>query len=397
MRKLAALSIFFLFCIVNILHAEPVSGFKTEPYLQNLTHESTAIMWYSEKPAYGWIEYGKTDAFGEKADRVVDGLRTANGVLHKIRLTELEPGTTYYYRACIKPITDFKPYNVVFEDVVYSKTYAFKTNILAFNQISCAIFNDLHNNYSMFDSLCTALDGAEYQFSIFNGDCFSDPQSEKDVIEALNVFNDGVSAYSQPPIFIRGNHETRGAFARNMKKSFDFPGDEFYFAMTAGPVRFIFLDCGEDKTDDHKEYSGLTDFTGYRERQEAWLKTEVKSDEFRDAKYRILVHHIPLYNENSRGISKFSRALWAPVLDDAPIDLAVNGHTHRYAFVPVGAEDNKYAALIGGGSKNGTVMLLSASDEKLTIEVRNTSGEILGSYEKSGNTAFKVTHHNAAK
>ncbi|MBT4482748.1 MAG: hypothetical protein HOC71_03615 [Candidatus Latescibacteria bacterium] len=392
MKKLILLSACFLFCVVSLSHAEQVPGFQTEPYLQNLTHGSAAIMWHSEKPAYGWIEYGKTDMFGEKADMVVDGLRNANVTLHKIRLTELEPGSIYYYRACFKPITKFMPYNVVFDDVVYSKTYTFKTIPTDSHQISCAIFNDLHNNYAMFDSLCAALEGMDYQFSIFNGDCFSDPQSEKDVIEALNIFNDGVSAYSQPPIFIRGNHETRGAFARNLKKSFDFPGDEFYFAITAGPVRFIFLDCGEDKTDDHKEYSGLTDFTGYRERQQKWLKAEVKSNAFRDAKYRILVHHIPLYNHNNRGISKFSRALWASVLDEAPIDIAINGHTHRYGFIPVNADGNNYAALIGGGSKNGTVMLLSASDEKLTIEVLNTSGEIVDRYVKLENEEFKVVH-----
>ncbi len=73
---------------------------------------------------------------------------------------------------------------------------------------------------------------------------------------------------------------------------FDYPDNKFFFAMTAGPVRFIFLDCGEDKSDDHREYSALNDFTGYREKQKQWLQQEVKSAAFLEAKYRILIHHI---------------------------------------------------------------------------------------------------------
>ncbi len=347
-------------------------------------------MWYSEKPAYGWIEYGKTTALGKTADMVIDGLKSANDTLHKIKMSGLEPGATYYYRACFNVITEFKPYSVSFEEPMYSETYTFQTEPEKSGPVSCVIFNDLHNNYAMFDSLCAVLPDTEYQFSIFNGDCFADPQSEMDVIRALKVYNDGVKAFSHPPIYIRGNHETRGAYGRKLKSNFDFPGDEFYFAMTAGPVRFIFLDCGEDKPDDHVEYSGLTDFTEYRKRQQKWLQKEISSDEFKNAAYRVLVHHIPLHNFDGSGISPFSRDLWAALLNDADIDIAINGHTHKYTYVPAGTDDNNYPVLIGGGSKNGTVMFLSASEDKLTIETRNTQGEILGKYGKKGNQDFEI-------
>ncbi|MFC1552729.1 metallophosphoesterase [Candidatus Latescibacterota bacterium] len=381
-------------CFVSLLHAGNGSLTGTEPYLQNPTDDSVTIMWHTEKPAYGWIEYGKTDAFGEKTDTVIDGLRSANTTLHKIRITGLEPGSTYYYRACSKPIVSFAPYEVIFDDVVFSGTYTFKTFPPPASKISCVIFNDLHNNYALYDSLCGALGDTDYQFSIFNGDCFSDPQSGNAVLEALTKYNKGISAFSRPPVFIRGNHESRGAYARDLKKNFDYPGDEFFFAMTAGPIRFVFLDCGEDKTDDHAEYSGLTDFSGYRERQKKWLSGEIKSDAFRNASFRILVHHIPLYNLKDRGISRFSRTLWAPVLDEAQIDLAISGHVHRYGFVPAGAAGNNYPALIGGGSKNGTVMVLTAEGEQLGIKVLNEGGEIIGTFEKIGDNELKATSNS---
>jgi predicted phosphodiesterase len=389
-KNICMLLIFVQFCTSSLLFAEPIPGFKTAPYLQNHSQESVTIMWHSEKPAYGWIEYGTSEQLGKTADMVVDGLKSANTTTHKIPLEVLEPGETYYYRACIKPIVEFHPYSVVFDDVIYSETRTFSTVPESDSNVTFAIFNDLHNNYAMFDSLRTVIEHRDYQFSIFNGDCFSDPQSEDDVIKALSIYNEGVSAGSHPPVFMRGNHETRGKYARDLKKNFDFPESEFYFAMTAGPIRFVFLDCGEDKTDDHAEYSGLTDFSGYRERQKEWLNSEVSSVAFQETKYRILVHHIPLYNHNSRGISKLSRALWESVLDEMPIDIAINGHTHRPNFVPVQTDGNNYPGLIGGGSRNGTVMILSASNEKLSIEVLNTKGETIALYEKPANGEFTV-------
>jgi len=325
-------------------------------------------------------------------------MRNANTTMHKVRLTHLEPGSIYYYRACFKPIVGrYTPYRVDFGDVVYSKTYSFKSVAATNLPVSCVIFNDLHNKYPVFNRLCNGLGDRDYQFSIFNGDCFADPAAQRNVVGALTVYNKGVSAHSRPALYIRGNHEIRGAFARDFKTMFDYPDDEFFFAMTAGPVRFLFLDCGEDKSDDHSEYSGLNDFSGYRERQKAWLETEVKSDAFKNAKYRILIHHIPLYNHNDRGVSVFSRTSWAPVLDLVPIDVAISGHTHNYNFVPFKAAGNNYPVLIGGGpdSERATVIVLSATDKQLSIEVLNDRGEIVGKYEKLANKELKATDKSA--
>jgi hypothetical protein len=234
--------------------------------------------------------------------------------------------------------------------------------------------------------------GTDYQFSIFNGDCFSDPPSEDAFLEALTIYNKGILAHSRPPLYIRGNHETRGAFARDMKKILDFPDNEYFFAMTAGPVRFLFLDCGEDKADEHPEYSGLNDFTGYRAKQQKWLKEEVRSEAFRKAQFRILVHHIPLHNYQDRGISTFSHTLWTPVLDAAPIDIALSGHTHEYNFLPANEAGNNYPVLIGGGNrvKDATAIVLSATEEQLCIKVLNAYGEVIGQYEKLANKELKT-------
>jgi len=391
MKNRFLLSICFLLCSISLLHAEQ----EPLPYLQNPTRDGITVIWHTEKPAYGWVEYGKTEKLGKKADLVIDGLRNANTTTHKVSLKNLVSGTTYYYAVCYKPILEFGAYKVDFGDVVRSETFSFKTFPKDTSHISCVIFNDLHDDRGqVFKPLCDALSkDSDYQFSIFNGDCFNDPKSRDDVLRCLEKYNKGVSAHSRPALYIRGNHEIRGAFARKLKPMFDFPGNEYYFAMTAGPVRFIFLDCGEDKPDSHWAYSGLNDFTGYREAQKEWLKKEIKTEEFQKAKYRVLVHHIPLMDRPGKSSPNESRKLWSPTLDSAPIDLAVCGHTHNYQFVPVGERNNSHPILIGGGPgvEKGTVIVLSADEKKLCVKVLKANGETIDNFEKIGNNELKAT------
>ena len=98
-----------------------------------------------------------------------------------------------------------------------------------------------------------------------------------------------------------------------------------------------------------------------------------------------------------------------------PIDLAISGHTHRYHEVPVGVAGNAYPVLIGGGPNRfrgapvkadenkdpvetggdpkagaGIVMILSATDEHLSVEVLDESGTTVGKYEMLSNALLKL-------
>src|SRR5690606_8045725 len=79
-------------------------------------------------------------------------------------------------------------------------------------------------------------------------------------------------ATSIPLFWTRGNHETRGSFARQFPDYLALPGGEFYYTFEQGPVFFIVLDTGEDKLDSSPEYSGLVDFFPYRREEGKWLK-----------------------------------------------------------------------------------------------------------------------------
>ena len=101
------------------------------------------------------------------------------------------------------------------------------------------------------------------------------------------------------------------------------------------------------------------------------MQEELKSKAFKKADKRILIHHIPLFGQ--------CKELWAPLLNKADFDVALNGHTHRYAHHAVGTKNNAYPILVGGGKSlsTATVMIIEKHKGELRIKVLNTKGEVL--------------------
>jgi len=356
------------------------------PYCQALSPETMVVKWQTDQPAYGWVEYGETENLGRKQDTVEHGLRRANVRQHRVALEGLRAGTTYWYRVHAKPIRSFGAYKVEFGPEVRSETASFKTLPGPKQALTAVVFNDLHNSLPTFQGVANAVKSVPFDFSLFNGDCLADPAQASQAFTSLAAFTHGVHANKRPAFFVRGNHETRGAYARELAELWNWPGDKPYFAFSAGPVRFLVLDCGEDKSDDHKEYSGLVDFDSFRHAETQWLNAELRSKAFRRATWRVLVVHIPLYpTVKNGGNSKTAQELWEPMLTKARIDLALHAHLHRAAWHPARSVGNPYPLLIGGGNQqtNSTVMVLEADNQRLELRTLNAEGkEVLPVFKK---------------
>ena len=85
----------------------------------------------------------------------------------------------------------------------------------------------------------------------------------------------------------------------------------------------------------------------------------------------MLIVHIPLYGAGPLACLDAER-LWSPLLDSAPIDCCISGHTHRAIIHEKGAVGNPYPIVIGGGTtpESGTVMMLEAGENGLHVHVR---------------------------
>jgi hypothetical protein len=149
-------------------------------------------------------------------------------------------------------------------------------------------------------------------------------------------------------------------------------------------VHFLVMDCGEDKTDDHWAYSGLNDFDGYRAAEAAWLGQEVRTATFRNARFRVLVAHMPFFGSERTRVDGHGpedcRSKWGDILNSAGLDLHIAGHTHRVDWIDPTPGANRFPISVGGGSERGgnTAMRVDVNESQLDVTVTTDAGTVVG-------------------
>ena len=284
------------------LKARPEEIFYAVPYLQNPTEGGITVMWQTRVPTYSWVEYGTDTTQLKRARTIVDGQVVCNNKLHKIRLDDLQPGQKYYYRVCSQEMLLYQAYKKVFGNTARSAFSEFTLPVTGTDSFTAVVFNDLHQHTHTFRALCRQIQDIDYDFVVFNGDCVDDPASHDQATAFISELTEGVRGDCIPTFFMRGNHEIRNAYSIGLRDHFDYVGDKTYGSFNWGDTRIVMLDCGEDKTDDHWVYYDLNDFTQLRNEQVGFLKKELAAKEFKKAKKRILLHHIPLYGNDGKNL-----------------------------------------------------------------------------------------------
>lgn len=351
--------------------------FRTTPYLQNPADGGMTICWLTNTPVYSWVEYGTDTLHLQKAHTLLNGQVVSNNRVHKIRLEQLVPGEKYYYRVCSREILVYQSYHKDFGETAKTGFYSFELPAENTTDFTALIFNDIHNHYKTMAALYEQVKELKYDFVVFNGDCFDGPANENEVVYPLQYYNTKVGADRVPVIYLRGNHEIRNAYSLKLPEFIDYIGGKTYGAFSWGDTRFVLLDCGEDKPDDHWVYYGLNDFTQFRNEQVEFLKEELNSKVFRKANKRVLMHHVPLYGNTDD--YQPCKELWSKLLSKAPFQVSLNAHTHEYAFHPKGSLGNNFPVFIGGGYSmdSATVMVLRKEGQQMSIKVLNVKGEVL--------------------
>lgn len=363
--------------VVELRMAEKAQKiFRMKPYLQNPTGNGITVMWETTVPAYCWVEYGTDTTQLKRARTLVDGQAVCNNYLHKVRIDSLQPGQKYYYRVCSQEILLYQAYKKVFGNTAQSSFSEFTLPAADADTFTAVVFNDLHQHTQTFRALCKQIQNIDYDFVVFNGDCVDDPVDHNQATTFISELTEGVHSDRIPAFFMRGNHEIRNAYSIGLRNHYDYVGDKTYGSFNWGDTRIVMLDCGEDKPDSHWVYYGLNDFTQLRNEQVGFLKKELSAKEFKKAKKRILIHHIPVYGNSEKNLCG---ELWTGLLEKVPFHVSLNGHTHQYAYHPKGELGNNYPVIIGGGYNmdGATVMILEKKKDVLRIRVLNVKGETL--------------------
>ena len=366
-----------LFADIRI-HSDKEDIFRTKPYLQNPTGNGITISWLTNVPVHSWVEYGVNGNLDKKLELYVDGQMIVNNKHHKFRLEDLIPGETYSYRVCSKEMTVYEGYRKEFGETAVSETYTFRLPSKDDTDFKAVIFNDLHQRRALIDMFAELIADINYDLVFFNGDNIDDPRDEAQAVASLSYMNEKVGAETVPVFYIRGNHEIRNAYSIGLRDLLDYVDDKTYGAFNWGDTRFVMLDCGEDKDDNHPEYDGLNDFTGLRKDQVDFLKKEVDGPEYKMGNKRVLIHHIPVYGLRE-GAYNPSLDEWSDILKDAPFDVSLHGHTHRFAYHPEGIVGNNFPVVIGGGNnaESATIMILEKEGGSMTLRVIDTKGSEL--------------------
>jgi len=349
------------------------------PYLQNMGPDEVTLVWVTNKSAVSWVEIAPDDDTHfylierPKFFAAKNGVKN-EGTIHAVKLTDLKPGTTYRYRVFSQEVQGRESYHIFYGKVASTAAYRsgplkFTTNNYAKKDMTFTMINDIHGRSDMMRKLLEIAEPQKNDLVFFNGDMVSHMNNEKEIFEGF--MDTGVDMFAKeiPMYYCRGNHETRGPFATEFQTYFSPLNPELYFLVRQGPVCFVVLDCGEDKPDTDIEYSGITVYDQYRTQEAKWLKEALKSKEFLDAPFKVVICHMPPFggwHGEQEILEKF-----VPLLNEAKVDIMLCGHLHRHVKQEPNAEV-KFPVL---ASANEAVVKGRISQNEFHIDVISLEGK----------------------
>ncbi|MDD4017821.1 MAG: metallophosphoesterase [Kiritimatiellae bacterium] len=223
---------------------------------------------------------------------------------------------------------------------------------------SFALFNDVHESVSFFPRLVPMACGCD--FTVLAGDVVNDVRDDGSLdrllLEPMAMIRreTGVSCE-----FVRGNHEMRGPAADRLPAALGFADGVLYRARTVKGVRFVFLDTCENRPLDGIKGDRGKRIAAYLEQERLWLEREIASPEWKDARARFVILHIPptIVNPDLDTRAKVP-VQWSvrpgPVtalhdlLGTANVTAMFSGHIHIAAFDEPWAV-RPYPVIVGGG------------------------------------------------
>ncbi|MCB1098199.1 MAG: metallophosphoesterase [Verrucomicrobiae bacterium] len=340
--------------------------------------DGVEIVWRVSGLAKGYVEYGTSKDLGNVARSDGWGLRPAGKEVIRVRLEGLEEGTTYHYRVITEGFDTKTP------ALETGPLRSFRTLSASAESTSFCVWNDTHKHDETIRNLASITPASD--FLLWNGDVSNDWNREGEVAEAVLTpggAGSGVDFTGESPLLLlRGNHDVRGILAHQVEDYVAMPDGKPWYAFRSGPVAFICMDTGEDKSDNHPYLFGRAACEPMRIEEAAWLEKIIERPGIRNAPYRVVFCHIPLRwtdEETDHGFDYFSersRKLWHGSLVKWGAQIVVSGHTHQDAYIEP-TDAFPYAQLVGGGPKMPQARLITgnANGEELVFRVLDLAGK----------------------
>lgn len=394
--------LFFIVVLTLFLsHVRAQEWMTVGPYLQELTTDGVTVVYEHGIPSVSWIEVRE-----KGSSEIMEYYQTVNGrvkaysqILNSknsavpvqnfaVRAEGLKPATTYEYRIKAHKVLSENSNGVSastsFSGVYTGSWYQFTTQDPHQSEHHLFITSDMHNRPDTLEALLKYLDYQTCDRIIYNGDMINYMQHGSQepykgfINTSVNLF-----AKNKPFEYLRGNHETRGDMSRHIMEYFPRKSGNIYNAYRWGDLEIILLDCGEDKIDTAEEYFGMASFFSYREEMARWFQQLIQTDEFRTAKYRIIICHFTMLQNDDKPTDKFGGephliSLLTPLLKQCNIDMLISGHYHPQTYTYMGKNyNNKGNQFEEYNIGNHSAMRIDIADGNFNLKIVSSLGTVL--------------------
>lgn len=361
------------------------------PVVQNPRPSSFGVSVAVSGLATAWVEYGFA-----KDDLRYTSVASHHGLIHAddralhVRVNHVEDlpsDRPIYYRVVVQSLRYVSAYKLERGEIQTTETFALQLPDPSAKSFRVVSVNDTHENLPTIRKLHQEIEKLDPDLLIWNGDTCNDFDTQdwpEQIV--LNPAKDLALGWarSRPLLFSNGNHDVRGARAREIVKSFagcpessELPYNQ---ALRLGPLAIVTLDTGEDKPDRHPVFAGTASYEPYRQRQAEWLAEVVKRRDVSAVPFKIATTHIPLRGLDGDNdgttlqgyayYSGFGAKLWLPTLKDAGFQAVLSGHTHRHRADEATA-DMPVWQFVGGGPRasQATLTVIDGQQDGQTAEL----------------------------
>lgn len=346
-----------------------------------MVEDKYCIVFLTSLKGIAWAEIGGAEYGAE----TLGGLVRSDLDAHRIFVPAEILNAAGAYTVCFAPVADRAPYFPKSGNIE-SLTRSFRApgknpTVKAYHLC------DTHTHVTQ-PTKAAEFYGEDTDLIIMNGD-IPNHSGSREMIMKVHELCQRVTHGELPIIFTRGNHDTRGAAALDFVGCTPNLGGDFFYTTRYGSIWALLLDCGEDKSDGHKEYGGMVSFEGYRRRQIDFLR-RINAQADREylapgVKHRVAVCHIPLFSDwNLFASDIYSQ--WLEELNKMGLEIMLCGHNHTTQFFPDGADCGfgrmDFPVVIGGTLTDGgyTGTALEFTDSGIDFAFTDSEKRVLEKY-----------------
>ena len=351
-----------------------------EPVLAAVSETSVAVSWAVGRLATGGVEIA--DNPGMRNSRYVKSgelpLAELSADSLQVRVTGLKAATRYWYRTVTEEVKSRRHplyASISLGERKLGAVHSFVTSGAA-GESRFGVLNDTHAQWDSFEFVAKRFREMKFPVGVWAGDALNCTEDRKTAVEAFLYPNVSTKDYAAetPMLFLPGNHECGGEYARHIdevipcrpleERGFRHAALKWNFAVRQGDIALVGLDTGDGLHDGDVRLCGLGSFSQYRRLQTDWLEETLKRPDIASAPFAVVFCHIPLYNSGpnpngcekplERGCASWIRECneqWGPILDRHGVRLVVCGHEHEHRW-----DDRtgyRWKQVLGGGPELG--------------------------------------------